>query len=559
MMMMFLSAANTHIARAQEYVAPAVTISKDKVKIDGKAFYSHIVLERQTLFSISKAYNVTIDEIYHYNPTVKENGLRKNDIIIIPVVTVATVQEPVKYEPVKSEPTTQNETRYTVSWYDDLSSVAAKFNVSEDAIIAANGLKSRKLKNRQVLVIPSAIAEQEANKPEENVTQIVQTEIEASVEDGSWEYYSESPSIIESWLESYDKPKVNISLVLPFKANGKSAARNNMDFYSGALLAAREITDSNIALQLNVVDIANDSIAIDIAALKESDVVIGPISTKDIAKIQKVVYGNCPIVSPLDQRVESLTQQYSGLIQAPTSQSAQFNDLANWIMEDMTAEDKLIIIYEKGGRQNDNGRAIMGVINARGIPHTPFSYSILEGRNIQSVLESNMTATGVNRVIIASESEAFVNDAVRNLNLIVHNKFNVVLYAPSKIRTFETIEIENLHNTSLHTSLSYNIDYDEEKTRTFLARYRAMFGTEPTQFAFQGYDLTKYFAEIIAKYQENWVSYLKDTDGEMLQSSIMFKQTESGSYVNQGTRRIIYGPGYSIRAVKTSHSQQPVE
>jgi ABC-type branched-subunit amino acid transport system substrate-binding protein len=387
----------------------------------------------------------------------------------------------------------------------------------------------------------------------------VQTEIEASVEDGSWEYYSESPSIIESWLESYDKPKVNISLVLPFKANGKSAARNNMDFYSGALLAAREITDSNIALQLNVVDIANDSIAIDIAALKESDVVIGPISTKDIAKIQKVVYGNCPIVSPLDQRVESLTQQYSGLIQAPTSQSAQFNDLANWIMEDMTAEDKLVIIYEKGGRQNDNGRAIMGVINARGIPHTPFSYSILEGRNIQSVLESNMTATGVNRVIIASESEAFVNDAVRNLNLIVHNKFNVVLYAPSKIRTFETIEIENLHNTSLHTSLSYNIDYDEENTRTFLARYRAMFGTEPTQFAFQGYDLTKYFAEIIAKYQENWVSYLKDTDGEMLQSSIMFKQTESGSYVNQGIRRIIYGPGYSIRAVKTSHSQQPVE
>lgn len=73
-------------AGAQEYVAPPVTISKDKVKIDGKVFYSHIVLEKQTLFSISKAYNVSIEDIYKYNPSVKENGLRKNDIINIPMV-----------------------------------------------------------------------------------------------------------------------------------------------------------------------------------------------------------------------------------------------------------------------------------------------------------------------------------------------------------------------------------------------------------------------------------------------------------------------------------------
>ena len=51
-------------ATAQEYVAPPVTISKEKVKIDGKVFYSHIVMEKQTLFSISKAYNVSIDDLY---------------------------------------------------------------------------------------------------------------------------------------------------------------------------------------------------------------------------------------------------------------------------------------------------------------------------------------------------------------------------------------------------------------------------------------------------------------------------------------------------------------
>ena len=38
---------------AQDYVAPPVKISNDKVKIDGKVYYSHIVQERQTMYSIS--------------------------------------------------------------------------------------------------------------------------------------------------------------------------------------------------------------------------------------------------------------------------------------------------------------------------------------------------------------------------------------------------------------------------------------------------------------------------------------------------------------------------
>ena len=72
---------------AQEYENTPVSISKDKIKIaDGTICYSHIVLEKQTLYSISKAYNVSIEDIYRYNPGVKEEGLKKNAIIIIPVV-----------------------------------------------------------------------------------------------------------------------------------------------------------------------------------------------------------------------------------------------------------------------------------------------------------------------------------------------------------------------------------------------------------------------------------------------------------------------------------------
>ena len=48
---------------AQEYVPTPVSVSTNKLKVDGKLCYSHIVLERQTIYSICKAYNVTEEDL----------------------------------------------------------------------------------------------------------------------------------------------------------------------------------------------------------------------------------------------------------------------------------------------------------------------------------------------------------------------------------------------------------------------------------------------------------------------------------------------------------------
>ena len=64
---LLIAAADTAVF-AQEYIAPQVVVSKEKVRSGGKVYYSHVVQERQTLYSISKAYGVTIAEIYESNP-----------------------------------------------------------------------------------------------------------------------------------------------------------------------------------------------------------------------------------------------------------------------------------------------------------------------------------------------------------------------------------------------------------------------------------------------------------------------------------------------------------
>ena len=72
--------------QAQDYEPVPVKVSTEKVRLDGKVLYFHPVQERQTLYGIAKAYNVTIEEIYSVNPSLETTGLQKNSIILIPVI-----------------------------------------------------------------------------------------------------------------------------------------------------------------------------------------------------------------------------------------------------------------------------------------------------------------------------------------------------------------------------------------------------------------------------------------------------------------------------------------
>ena len=532
-------------AGAQEYVAPPVEVSDQKVRKDGKVFYSHVVLERQTLYSISKAYNVTQEEIFEANPGLKETGLKKNAIIMIP--TQSEVKETIqqKQEDAVEATGASIQKIHTVRWYETLKDIAAKYNVTESEIISANNLKDGKIKNRQKLIIPTigSTVERITTESEAEIVQEFEEEdmnLETAFDDKDEE--EETATTILS------KSTIQATVLLPLKATGNSSSKSNMDFYSGLLLAARELGESGINIDMNVYDIANGSFGATRDELETSDMIIGPVAAGDINRLYTVAPGIKALVSPLDPKAEQLTERYSTMVHAPAPRMAQYEDVANWIKEDLMPGDKVIVISEKEARKGDEGRILRAVIDSAHITYTPFSYSILEGRKIQEPLETEMTTEGFNRVVVASESEAFVNDVVRNLNLTIHNKFNVVLYAPAKIRTFETIEIENFHNTNLHASLTYYIDYNDPEVRKFIKKYRTLFHTEPTQFAFQGYDVAKYFLGLCAKYGEDWMRYAEDAS--MLQSTFDLKPSGNAGYINNGIRRIVYGKEYSVENSK---------
>lgn len=553
---MVTMASAVQTAAAQEYVSTPVSLSKEKVKINGKVCYSHIVLEKQTLYSIAKAYNVSIDEIYSLNPSLKETGLKKNSIILIPsaekveeaVTAPAAEEKDIKEKPVKTEKAEKQKKQKTHvrKWYEDLDAIAEKYGVTVEALMKANNLTGRKLSNRQKLIIPDpediaaeVIAENDTPETQEIDSVSVETPADtlASSEDEP------------DWLFR-PKEKVELTLILPMHTNSGNPSRNNLDFYSGVLLAVNDLAENGISTEINVYDLSDKNHPIANEDLERSDVIIGPISSGDLGRVLASTDGENMVVSPLDPRAESLSGTHRNFIHAPTPHKAQYEDLVEWIEEDAAEGDKVLVISEKGERQTEAILQMKEVIDSSDVEFSSFSYSILEGRDVIEPIKNLMTETGTNRVLIASESEAFVNDVVRNLNILIHGKMNVVLYAPSKIRGFETIEVENLHNTSLHVSLAYYIDYDDPRVKDFLLKYRALYQTEPTQFAFQGYDMAAYFIDMCSRYGNRWPARLHRNEKGMLQSTFRFKEVKDGGYVNSGVRRIVYGKDWSVDKIR---------
>ena len=589
---------------AQDYPPVPVTVSRSQVNLNGKTYYAHIVLERQTIYGITKAYGVTEEDLYAANPLLKQEGLKAGTVLYVPTVseqkaapaTQATVKEKpvekekpavkeekpvvVKEQPAPKEskpvvidtkpaptPNADGFIEHTVKWFEDLYGVAKTYGVTPEEIMAANGLKSSRISKRQKLLIPFTDKAKESIKnklpsvkaPVEEKPAVtvpaqgepVQAEtpvVEQPVPETKPEDTEPSEGILD-WLSGVTgKGSADLALILPFNAAGKTS-ETNMDFYSGVLMALRDLEKQGVKTTLNVFDLqAGIPSSFD---LGKNDFILGPITTSDLTTILGVTGGRVPIVSPLDQRAADLADTHEGFIQAPSSANSQYTELAAWAAEECVRGDQIILVTEK--TSNGSTAVAVGVREALLDAGTAFegvSWTQGEGRSLPASLTARLTKNGVNRIIVASEKEAFVSDLVRNLGILLGRGYKIVLYAPSRVRTFESIDSSNYHQCFLHICSPYFADYDAENVKAFVRSYRALYRTEPSQFAFQGYDLTRYFASLVAKYGNRWTRALRQVDGSGIHTDFHFEPARTGSYRNTAVRRIVYNTDYTTELVR---------
>lgn len=80
---------------AQAQTPTPVERSKEIITVGGKQYYMHYVRQGQTLYGISNAYQVSIEEIERLNPELKD-GLKAGNVIGIPVVKTVEPSAPVE-------------------------------------------------------------------------------------------------------------------------------------------------------------------------------------------------------------------------------------------------------------------------------------------------------------------------------------------------------------------------------------------------------------------------------------------------------------------------------
>lgn len=551
-------------AAAQGFVATPVEISTDKVNVKGTVYWLHKVLKGHTLYSISKAYGVSVDEIKAANPSLSE-GLKAGMLIYIPdkAATTGTVtadqpentsvttEQPTKEKPQKKVVKDKKKyKKYNVKWYETLDDVAVKFNVTVEAIIALNDIDTVSGKRIRSVMIPDKeyMRSMETGQPDA-------TGETAEEED------DRIPVVTFPVTEQKPVPEngvYTISLVLPFNASGRTDNINAYaaDFYAGVLTAAADLKEKGLfsGFELNVVDLSRYGSAWELIAdnvLNDSELIIGPISERDMQPIASYARSRqIPVVSPLDLGTETLAQDnpwfYLFPPQSDLALAHQLDKIAD--TSDADTVESVTVIYEQGYDRSDEVTGTFAGLNERGVKFRTFKYDFLSGRGIDTLMSRSLDSLTLNKVIIPSMSEAFITDALRNLNLIKSGMgYNIEVYGLSRWKSFETIEQDYFHALDLRLAMSYYIDYNRPEVMDFINKYRAAFNTEPSSFSFQGYDIMTFFVNAMNTWGTDFPSGIINERKSLLQSDVLFLPVSSGSgYENRAFKDICFTDNWLV-------------
>lgn len=473
----------------------------------------------------------------------------------------------------------KNYVLHKVKWYEDIYDIADKYGTSVEAIVHLNNLQSVKLKKNTVILIPDkdyVISNKFEIKDNGKPVQETETSSSASqdIVIPEQDKQEQSSSEIRDTHEknsffpaSGRSREYTVSVILPLNtAYGTAGANSNfMDFYSGVLMAADSLKNEGMKLRLNIIDLSeygnSTSSAINSGILDGSSIIIGPATKKSLSEMVQYSTANAiPVISPVDNSAATLAHNNPYFIQAVPSEYAINREITEEFMSG-AGNDNLLVIYEKGYENSSTVKNTLYRLNEKGIRYNMVSYDIHEGRRILPTILSKLTRgnassqdypTGnvgisVNRVLVASENQAFVSDAIRNLDLATIRGYRIHLYGQSNWKNFESVDINLYHKMNLRLVVAYNVDYSNSSTDRFVKNYRALFNAEPTPYSFQGYDIALYMMGMLYQYGPEFIQMLEREETAMIQSNLRFVRCHDFcGYINHAPKRIIYNPDYSV-------------
>lgn len=531
-----------------------------------KAYYIHVVKKTETAYSIGKKYHLSLDSLYLLNPTASA-GLQIGQELNIPGNRAPkdTIDEKPKERlnaDAGREVASINDSSaqmgeddsyflYKVKSGDSFYSLKSRYNVSQEELQKLNPELTRGLEVDKYIIIPQKgkaedvkwldklFAKETSDKATGTPSANKQYRKD-SLNKGD-EIIAKGPDAgkFEDTLRVNTHRTYKVGLMLPFNAVSDTSSQSEsaidgtqkvaLDFYNGLLMAADTLAKQGLNLDLNVYDTRNS-----LFHLKEKskeyrqmnfDMVIGPLFHKNVEYIaDDLRKQNVPVISPLSKSVDVAGRP--NLIKCNPGNAAAGQIIADMLNTEY-ANARVVFAYSK------SDAASVQEVRARLLPRADSNRidDITFGKELieRDVLKDMMAPNKLNVVIIFSEDQVFLSDLIGNLRLMRNHRIAVI--GPSKLLKIPTLEMDYLNKLSLSMPDANYIDYNDPKTISFIAEYREKYKAEPSQFAFQGYDVGMYFLKKLWK-NGKYMMYNLDDEQHLLGTGFKISKDPKGGYQN---------------------------
>ncbi len=294
----------------------------------------HTIQAGESIYSVAKQYNSSIEGIISANPGLKP-------VEYMPGAKVKVV--PNSALPFIYERMSRRNYKYEVKRGETYASIAAANGITEDELKAANP-DMKKVKKGKVITLPKPYSERVTGE----MATIPADELRDYYEPRINDLYD---SLVKKRLEN----EVNIAIILPFqlhKSDPPKQAYLYTDYYKGFLLAmdsAASITDKHINIKvydtqhnLNVTDsiLARPE-------LKTMNMIIAPSEPQQLARMNAFGKANCvPVINCFTTKNEDyLDNPYVYQVNTPTNE--MMHDVMRWFDEQF--KDYHVILLNEGG------------------------------------------------------------------------------------------------------------------------------------------------------------------------------------------------------------------
>lgn len=542
------------------------------------------VKKQETLYNLSKEYNISIEDLKKYNRFLYSQPLKKGDRISIP-----------RYKTVVSQVTLNNTLKtYTVQPKEGKWRVAYKFGMTIPELEALNPNMNEILQPGDQLVVPNIANDDEQLVDDRfNYYTVLKSEgfmaLNRKLGVTQQELEDLNPGLKESGLklgmilrvpdnaitdvvtediENTDLSSTlknfstkNVALMLPFRLNridvdsvaeAKEAIKNDgylslsLDFESGALMALDSAKRLGISTNLKVFDTENQLAQVN-AILNRNDfsnydVVIGPLLPPNLERVaSKLKNDNIPVVSPFTIP-ENL---YDNVFQTIPSEELMEQTIINFVKENPLPKNIIIIADHKNRDKSNRLKAefptAKQIFSKRGKEGNDLYYVVLDE------IKGNFRP-GLNLVFLETKNSGFVSNVTSMLNGLNGQKgenekpMDIVLYTTNKSSAFEDeANVSNMHLSNLKFHYpSPNRAFDVSNPNGFVTKYQSVYGVQPSKYATRGFDLTLDILLRLASDDDLYLASKSDVETEYVENKFRYSKKLFGGYYNEAVYVVQY-------------------